>query len=220
MADLLTPQARRALSLILAYHVTAVSLSAIPDPYLESSGLSSLIRFITYPYAIAGLKQKWDMFASPPTEDHYLRLTYRIVSPTATRQIQEIVLPSDPDDRLRLRHDFRDKAIINAIELSYSRTSRDDASDDLGAVVQYYRNRARDQFLKPGERIVRTEAWYGSAPMPQPGARLPETELRERLGVLDAYYAGDGSSLSQSPPSDSREREADIVWTLIYAEES
>src|SRR5262245_42504531 len=115
MADRLTSHTRRALSLILAYHVTAASLIAIPDPYLESSAVSSLVHFITYPYAVAGLKQKWDMFASPPTEGHYLRLTYRIVSPTATRQVQEIVLPSDPDDRLRLRHDFRDKAIINAI---------------------------------------------------------------------------------------------------------
>ena len=78
------------------------------------------------------------------------------------------------------------------------------------------------------ERLAKGAELYADHNYPAAMAELlpaREVKLHAQDYVLwflgqSAYYAGDRSNLIPSPLSDSREREADIVWTLIYAEES
>jgi hypothetical protein len=140
------------------------------------------------------------------------------------------VLPAQADGRMRLRHDFRDKAIINALDAFLARTAgperrspaeRDAASNDLGPVVHYFRNQLRDRSLGGERTIVRTELWYGRALIPPPG-QSPSDETRSaREQALTAHAArsvvADGAQFDQHALG-SEQREADILWTLEYIE--
>jgi hypothetical protein len=172
------------------------------------------------------------MFAAPRVADQYVRLDHLVVDRASGRRtiVSELVLPAHPDDRMRLRHDFRDKAIINALDAYLVRTVSGDrrsgsapgaASNDLGPVVRYFRNQLRDRSPRGEQTIARTELWYGRAPIPPPGQSLPDDTRNAREQALTAYAAGraarDASALEQHALG-VEQREADIIWTLEYIE--
>jgi hypothetical protein len=245
---------RWGVSLLILYHLTAVAAALLPSPsdlpadrsgrqptVLDSaaSALRSIespayrwtapLRAITYPYRDAGLRQKWDMFSAPKTADQYVRVDYLITDAAARRSVvRELVLPSQRDDRIRLRHDFRDKAIINAIDDFMIRRKHEaagaqsaGAADDLGAVAKYFAERLRATYLKDSETIQRTEVWYGLAPIPPPGL-VVDADVREaRDQALALYYAGPARSSASDvelPAIGATLREADIVWVLEHIE--
>jgi hypothetical protein len=248
---------RWGVSLLILYHLTAVGVGLLPVPAdlpsipsdrprtivdLAAAALarvertlyvwSAPARALTYPYREAGLRQKWDMFAAPKAADQYVRLDHLVVDRVAGRRriVSELVLPAQPDDQLRLRHDFRDKAIINALDAFLLRTARtgqrsgparDAARNDLGPVVRYFSSRLRDR-LRPGdETIARTELWYGRAPIPPPGQALAAETRDARAQALRAYASERTSSAAADPdarPIGTDQRDADIVWTLEYVE--
>jgi hypothetical protein len=159
------------------------------------------------------------------------------------RVATELILPAHREDRVRLvkgvADSFRDKAVSTALDRFTSHSTRimqeaqrDDDLDpsralarlarnpppDLVPVVRFFGDRFAGTQLGPGERIVRQEVWYGLAPLPadaDPGS--------ERLEALRRYYAGPSLATAAPYPAAARygatEREADIVWTLIYVHE-
>jgi hypothetical protein len=187
---------------------------------------------LTHLYEEAGIRQTWRMFAAPETDDQYLRINYFVSGRGQDRLslVRELVLPAQRDDRVRLRHDFRDKAIVNAIDAFFARRDRSigseaasSARDDFAPIVRYFRSQYRRHFLAAGEDVIRTEVWYGLAPMPPRGRTLPEGRRSMRLDVLREYYNGPVRSTVGALKAQglgSEEREADIVWTLEYVEPS
>jgi hypothetical protein len=190
--------------------------------------LSSPLRTVTQPYINVGLQQKWNMFSSPDTDDHYVRLAYYATSRQGNqpRIVRELVFPADRDDQVRLLHDYRDKAVLDAHEdFSLARSKRPTAtttSSGLTPLVRYFRQRFAETGLRPGETIVRTEFWYGAAPMPPRGERLSDETIQARLDVLRSYYDSPVPAVlsdRELPTVSSREREADIVWRLELIDE-
>ena len=129
--------------------------------------LSGPLRTVTQPYVNAGLGQKWNMFSVVDTGDQYVRLAYYATSPQRSqpRIVRELIFPADRDDRVRLLHDFRDKAVFDAHEdFTLSRSKQPTsttASSSLIPLVRYFRQRFAATELRPGETIVRTEFWSG-----------------------------------------------------------
>jgi len=236
---------------LLVYHIAAVVVGLLPPPgELPSTGAqrsrnaldrtasslagieprlfewSAPVRAVTYAYREAGLRQKWDMFAAPKTADQYVRLEYHIFDATSYRETvaRELILPAQSDDRIRLRHDFRDKAIINALDAFFLRNDtagrsvdREAARNDLRPVVRYFGNRFQRDRVRGPQILERTELWYGSAPMPPVGQTLTKELRTARNIVAGKYDEGPVTNISADSHALSpgtEEREADIVWTL------
>jgi hypothetical protein len=187
------------------------------------------LRLLTRPYINAGLRQRWNMFTEPVVYDHYLRVDYYL-APTGTStasRFQELVLPVGREDRVRLLHDFRDKDLINLLIAVYTPPIGpiDPAlpQDDLGMVAHYFRRRF-ESGSDPPVRVVRTEIWYGSAPIPPPGESVAPAVLASRLDALLNYYDGPAPAVPVAagarPGVTATERQADIVWTLAYVDGS
>lgn len=196
-------------------------------------GVLRPVRRVTQLYAGGAVHQRWRMFANPPTDDRFIRLDYYVeTSPEAgsLRVSSEVVLPVGPEESLRY---FRGKAIRNALDTylrkEYSHLGialeRGEQPDprlfmELVPLVSYFAARYADRHLTPPARIVRTELWYGSAPIPPPGQRSSETALAERQKQLTAY--------EQRPPRTASrlvlkargavEQEAGIRWRLEHIE--
>jgi hypothetical protein len=179
------------------------------------------LRALTRTYIQAGLRQKWDMFANPVRVDLYVRVAQSVASsqqPGRVRVFQELALPAQHEDEVRLTHKFRDKAVLNAFEaLSANRRDQVEADPDaaLKPIARYFRNRFRASYLTPDEMVVRTEVWLGTAPIPPKGERLSDSQMEERWRVLQRYWNG---PVEEQFSSTTAQREADIVWTLEYAE--
>jgi hypothetical protein len=199
----------------------------------EGSPLWPFTRYL----AVTGLSQNWRMFSAPPQEHQYLRVRYyvgpnrEISNPVWTAT--ELVLPGHREDELRLfqayRDSFRDKAITVALSRFHGARAdlvrRDTASaelpDDLAPIGRYFARRFEKQALRPDERILRTEIWYGEAPMPPQGSTLDRASTDLRLAVLREYYDGpvqDHLTRPAYPVYHKSEVEADINWVLEYFE--
>jgi hypothetical protein len=266
---------RSIVSILLLYHLTALTVSAIPSPEETNrigrvrhpqdaiarwltpsldraatwfSGIEPALfsaaqplRWITTPYIEAGLRQNWNMFSNPLTDDHYLRLDYHVAAADRRRPsvVRELIFPADREDRIRFFHQFRDKAVLHILEKfavargegmmpidgeAQSAGSMDPAEQaaaverEFAPLVRYFRDRVQRTYLTRGERVVRTDVWAGAAPIPPRGQALSPARLDARLDVLDAYYAGPSAVAVPAVPRTlgQTEGEADIAWELIY----
>jgi hypothetical protein len=188
--------------------------------------LAGPLQTLTKPYIRAGLSQKWNMFSNPDIEAQYVRLAYYVRSRSSSRPriVKELVFPADPEDGVRVLHDYRDKAVVNAqMAFSLARTKQSGQTPALAIspLVGFFRRRFAAS-LAPDDTIVRTELWYGSAPMPPRGERLADETLQARLAVLHSYYDGPVPVILGSqdfPTVGIEEREADIVWRLEFIDE-
>ena len=183
------------------------------------------------------LEQRWSMFANPPTVDQYLKIRY-FVAPAGsgaqpTWMASELVLPAHREDSIRgVRSYFdsaRDKAVAIAIddfnrsfERVVDRTGQPPSPlpDDLAPVGRYFARRFERQQLRPSERIVRIETWYGEVRNPPRGQELTEETRAERARVLGRYYEG---PIRATPNEVHRygamEHEADVTWKLAFFED-
>jgi hypothetical protein len=162
---------------------------------------------------------------------------------TSGRAATELIVPAHREDRFRLvrglRDSFRDKTVSTALDRFAAssdrllRSARRNAGGDparalaqlarnppadLVPVARFFGDRFERAHLDPGERMVRQEIWYGTAPLPteaDPGS--------ERLNALRRYYAGPTFAPVGQHAAEARygaiEREADIVWALLYVHE-
>jgi hypothetical protein len=220
------PDIRRPVGDIFASHLTpAFDRFATWLPRLESTlfAVTQPLRQVTRPYIRAGLRQDWTMFTDVSVVDQYLRVDYYVRSQHSQRlrRIQELVYPMAREDRVRVLHDFRDKAIFNLLESYFASKGRPhpekDAGEGLLPLVRYFTNRYRTEQQSDGETLVRTEIWYGRAPIPAPGRAVSDDAVQARLNVLSGYYLGPAPSAitpSSSLAPGAQEREADIVWIL------
>lgn len=183
------------------------------------------VRELTRIYVQAGLRQKWDMFANPMTADQYVRVVHYVRTtrePGRIRVFRELVLPAQQEYRVRLIHKFRDKAILNSIE-TFSVNRRDHPEADPEAALKpisaYFTKQFASRYLAEDETAERFEVWFGVAPIPPTGDRVPDAQRQNRHEVLQRYWEGpvEGFSAKATEPG-SVEREADIVWTLAYVE--
>ena len=200
---------------------TVVALTPLEE---QAFRLTTPLRALTRTYIQAGLRQKWNMFANPVTADQYVRVVHYVGSsrePGRIRVFSELALPGQRENRPRLVHMFRDKAILNSLEaLAVNRLEAHDAarSSDLDPVAAYFGNQFKAAYLAPGETVVRTEVWFGGAPMPPTGRRVTDSALQARWDVLQRYWDGpDEASASPTPPlQGTLQGEADIAWRLDY----
>jgi hypothetical protein len=187
--------------------------------------MTGWLRPLTRPYVAVGLRQRWDMFADPDVTNLYVRLAYTVSqSPTEKpRVIQQLVYPARQEDQPQFVYEVRDKAILVAIRaLAHARRTKQVADpDDILALTRYFAKRYTTDYLTDGRTIVRTEVWYGVAPIAPPGQRLGGDSLASRLDALRTYYEGPvwafiprGSPVTVG----TLEREADIVWQLVYVD--
>jgi hypothetical protein len=188
-----------------------------------------------------GLDQNWQMFANPPRGAEYLRLRYySTVDATAGsfRLGTELVFPVVPDEQGHTVAAFwqghQDKAVSDAFGAYFrARLSRMDAGapppaiHDLDGVlaptlvptIRYFSSRYV-QGHTPEAHLVRTEAWYGWAPSRLRGDVPISPVSRER--AIARYYEGIADRVVVNPafqPLDTIEREVDITWMLIHADE-
>ena len=190
-----------------------------------SANLLSPLRIPTDTYASLGLRQRWDMFSNPPTFNQYVRVD-QYVTTTATpgtpRVVRELALPAQREDRIRLVHKFRDKAVMNALEafVIAQRTSGDPAeprSRALQPLATYFRNRLQREYLNDNEHVERTEVWFGQAAIPPPGEVLTTRQLDLRLTALERYWYGPSEvgARERAQPG-TLQQEDTILWKLEY----
>jgi hypothetical protein len=211
----------------LARAVTPVldaTVAALTPVEAQAFRLTTLLRALTRTYIQAGLRQKWNMFSNPVTADQYVRVAHYVESsrePGRIRVFRELALPGQREDRPRLVHLFQDKAILNSLEaLAFNRLERHDPerSSELDPVGAYFANRFKAAYLAPDETVVRTEVWFGAAPMPPTGRRLTDSALQERWDVLQRYWDGpdQGPPAATPPQPGALQGDADIAWRLDY----
>ena len=229
-----SPAAARVLDAVAAWLrpvvLSVVDLTApvsrLPDTYLRGIGFA----------------QQWRMFSLPPVVYQYVRLRYYVgqherpaaASSPADWMASELVVPAHREDRVRLvrsyRDSSRDKALMVALENFHrareSLTVRSDMRsselpDFVAPVTRYFARRFERDHLLSTERIVRTELWYGFAPIPPPGSAT-DASRQARQAVLSKYYAGPvefRGAIPAYPHYLAHEQEGDIIWTLDYYEE-
>lgn len=210
--------------------VATPALNAIVDALIpveaQAYRFTTPIRALTRIYIQAGLRQKWNMFANPVTADQYVRVAHYVRSsrePRRVRVFRELALPGQPEDRVRLVHMFRDKAILNSLEaLAVHRfeSADADAGSDLDPIAAYFDKHFRSTYLAPDEAITRTEIWFGLAPTPPNGNRLTDAQLQERWAVLQRYRDGPVDAPAPVMPLSrgALQGESDIVWRLEYVQ--
>lgn len=224
----------------LSYRVTLALDGVAQVAEFFESGLWRLTKpvqpAIGYYLRMTGLAQNWAMFANPPTTAQYTRVRY-YVQPRSGRLwvATELVFPANREDRIRLvqsfRDSYRDKAMAIASSRFYDRrkkslvapeTRPEQLPDDLAPVARYFSREFARTHLADGDRIVRTEVWIGTAPIPPLGTELDEDARLERAVVLQTYYDGPVEQrirVPEYPPYHAGFREADISWLLEYYEE-
>jgi len=165
------------------------------------------------------------MFSNPVPADQYLRVDEYIASTGSNRPrvFQQLALPAQREDRVRLVHKFRDKAVLNALETFLVTRAKDPAAGipkDLEPVARYFREQFRQSYLHAGERVLRTDIWFGNAPIPPPGQRVGRSAADERHQALARYWDGPSEAFpaDTAPEPDALQHEADIVWKLEYVD--
>jgi hypothetical protein len=141
---------------------------------------------------------------------------------------QELVFPADDESRPRWVHQFRDKAIFNALENYFLRLQHEDDYQTAGApriqdlrpVARHFTNAFLRTHPELAASVLRTELWHGTAPNPSPGDELTPTILHARLLRLEQYRreAAASPTVPAPPIVGHREREADLVWTLVHVQ--
>jgi hypothetical protein len=191
---------------------------------------------------LVGLGQQWNMFWSPPRQDQYMRVRYFVGSDVRgdrhpSWMASELVspFPSQQDDQIRLVRSYwakhRDKALFAALSafldkrearLVRRETQPSELPQDLTPIVRYFRRQFERDYLADGDRILRTELWFGVADIPKRGFRRTPEAVEARLRTLHAYYDGPIErhfQIPAYPPYHASERESDILWVLEYFEE-
>jgi hypothetical protein len=224
----------------LAASLTPVMDRAAAHAYAASSALwrafAPLPQLSRVYLRSMGLGQQWTMFWDPPKQDEYIRLRYYVARADETQAgwtATELVFPEGRDDELRLVSAFwtkpRDKSVFAALDGFLRRREAmglDHETDPAGLpnnlqpVCRYFARRFQSRYLTDGERVIRTEVWFGGAPVPPRGVVEDPAILADRLDALNRYYAGpieNQISVGTDVPINTGEREADIVWFLEYA---
>lgn len=191
-----------------------------------------------------GLVQNWSMFGNPPRGSEYLRFRYYYY-PSRTEGERrplmvatELVFPVAPESESHLvaayRQAHRDKAVSNAL-IAYFRQRLDRvaagrpslAKDDRAAeealrrnfnpMVHFFSDQYARAHLAAGDRLVRTEAWYGFAPSRQRGdAPLAP---QSRATAIERYYRSPAAEAVSNPAFravDGTEQQADVLWMLVH----
>jgi hypothetical protein len=268
-------RSRLAVSVFVAWHLTAIAVAAIPPPEdvrvavtnrppvepisawvaprldavaAAASAAHRAVWAATAPLrpvvslyvGLTGLAQHWAMFWNISTNDRYARVRY-YVGPVSSAgderpawMATELVLPAHREDRVRLLQSYRDSYRDKAMEIattSFLRrrppalirpdTRPGELPDDLAPIARYFGRRFEGTHLSPGERILRTEVWLGTAPNPPPGSPGPVSPAARRsaLGNYDEGPVQARLHVPPYPPYHAEEREADITWLLEYYEE-
>jgi len=186
---------------------------------------------------ITGVSQSWKMFSNPPEVHQYLRVRYYIGpmdDPEPVWTATELVLPTQREDQVRLLSAYwassRDKAFTSALQRFHQNrdnrllkpdTRSTELPDDLAPVARYFARRFQRVALRKDERILRSEVWYGIAPMPGPGMEIDRLRADARLEILREYYQGPVENhlgRPDYPPYHAVQEEADITWFLEYFE--
>jgi hypothetical protein len=193
--------------------------------------------------SLVGVSQSWKMFANAPTWHQYLRVRYYVGNSTRKDQdsmaawtATELVLPAYREDEIRFFRAYwgasRDKAMTSALNQFHNRrdkgllrpdTTSAELPDSLAPIARYFARRFQREGLKPDERILRTEVWYGIAPMTPPRTTPNRAQIDARLDEVRQYYNGPVLSHFPSPVHGpyyvaEREREGQIEWILEYFE--
>ena len=218
----------------------AAVIAPVPDAILHSAGP---VRALAARYReVTGVSQSWKMFTNPPQRSQYLRVRHYIGPRAQDPQsvpgprwtATELVLPAHREDRIRFLRAFwnsyQDKAETVALQ-RFQTSVRDrtlgpdtksaELPDDIAPIGRYFARRFQREALKADERILRTEIWYGEAPMPVPGQALDSMQVEARRAVLLQYYQGPVENYlgpQVYPPYGSNQAEADIRWHLEYFE--
>jgi hypothetical protein len=216
-----------------------VAATVMPFPGAVARAAAPLSRPAAFYREITGNSQNWKMFSSAPKTHQYLRVRY-YVGPrdvggnhgawTAT----ELVLPAHREDQMRLvrayRDSYRDKAMTVALGRFHRRRDEDlvkpdttsaELPDDIAPIGRYFARRFERRALGPDERIVRTEIWYGIAPMALPGGTLDPAIVDARMATLRRYYEAPVENRFRRPVHPAYhalEEEAGITWILEYFE--
>ena len=205
-----------------ALNATAAALSPLEA---QAYRLTAPVRTLTRVYVQAGLRQRWNMFSNPVTADQYVRVAHYVRSsrePNRVRVFHELALPGQPEDRARLVHMFRDKALMNSLEafVVEGREQTGVEPSELDPVASYFGNRFRAAYLTADEELTRIEIWYGLAPTPATGDRLTDSQLQKRWDVVQRYRDGPFETPAPvTPPQPGAfQGEADIVWRLDYVQ--
>ena len=190
------------------------------------------VRAATKPYVTSGLgDQQWRMFSNPSTADKYARIDWHVTGPQGTRWLRQMVLPADPEQETRYRHEFRDKAIMAALERHANgvRESGVDPQrlDETSEARRFLRPIVRHfgwklaQTLGSDERVARTELWYGEAPIPPRGETVPTDVIADRLAGLIPYQHKPNEVSGARPYRESGavERDGDLSWLLLYIDQ-
>ncbi len=182
-----------------------------------------------------GLRQNWNMFSRPWTENRYARLRYYVASPQISKtqdarpvwMATEMVFPElRQEDRFHVVRSYRafawDKAFMTAMEGSSRRLIPAKVPSDLVPFIRYFANRYRRRYLATGERIVRTEVWLGTSPVRPRGSGMDsEAQAARQLALIESYGGPieEAVELGVSSPVHSTEMQQDIVWRLEFVEE-
>lgn len=188
------------------------------------------LRNATRPYVRAiGLEQRWNMFAEPPDTDQYAHMRYYIRSASGSTLwvARELIFPASREDVYRpFGAAYYEEKAVRVSRQRFMRNLRDngtptqfsDLPKDLLPLVRFYSRRYEAEELTNGESIARAEIWLGSAPVSPPGVGDPAS-VATRMDILRAYHeAPRMQPPSETVPIGTSEREADITWTLMYAE--
>ena len=180
------------------------------------------LRPLGWPYFRWGMAQRWAMFSHPWTEDQYLRIDYTLVpdSPSDARPVfRQLVYPAQPEDRIRLAHAFRDKAVTRTLELFWAALEKADDQGARAAIEALIRDQRRKLEIDLQSRtILRVDLWHGSATIPRPGEKTDVATTLARLSAVSRYRGGAVVLDSERPASlYQRRREVDISWQLIYS---
>lgn len=233
---------RDALAAAVTPRLDALAATVVPVASLYDR-TPLLVRLVVQDYlSLTGVAQSWKMFSNPPQTDQYLRVRYYIGPAAAADSGQaqpiwtatELVLPAHREDHVRLVRGywdaFRDKALTSALarfheDRNFSDirpdTRSDELPDHLAPIVKYFARRFARVALRPDERILRSEIWYGTAPMPAFGKGAPTGRSEARAAALQAYFAGPVENHFGRPiypPYHAGQQEADIDWVLEYFE--
>jgi hypothetical protein len=185
------------------------------------------------------MAQHWRMFSNPPVVNQYVRILYYVGREgdqlqDANRIVSELVAPAHREDRVRLLKSYvdasRDKAMMISLDRFFGRrrgglsgpdVRTSDLPDDVAPVMRYFERRFARRQLIEGERVLRTELWYGTAPIARRGERTEAAWRRARLSILREYYDGliEYRGRAIRPPYQALLPEGDINWVLEYFEE-
>ena len=238
------PPARRPDSIELR-HPTGDLLAAVFTPVLDRGAkvfsgfhLTLLagarpVRPLTAAYVKAtGLRQNWNMFSRPWTDNRYARLRYYVASHASkvtggkpSWMATEIVFPKlRQADRRHLVRSYRafarDKAFMTAMEGLSPQRSLSEFPSDLVPVVRYLADRFRQDHLVAEERIVRTELWLGTSPL-RPRASGVDSRTQDANALIESYDGPVEAAvlLDTYLPIHATETQEEVVWQLEFFEQ-